>query len=355
MDPLMQQLMERAGIVFQGFDARMLPEGKTLQDLIGMDSSGGMVAMDAAYPLVTNGNAGILAMMSTYIDPKYINVIVAPMKAVEVAGGDGAEVKKGDWTTATAAFPVIESTGEVTSYGDHANGGSTGANFQFPQRQSYHYQTITQWGELEMARAGLAKIDWAARLNEASVLTLNKYQNKTYFFGVAGLQNYGMLNDPALPAALTPTTKAAGGTTWAVATANEVIADVNKMFAALQTRTKGVVDRDTPMTLAMSPVSDANGMTKVSEFNVTVWDRLKKLYPNLEVRVAPEYTTAGGELVQLVVKEHEGQRTIECAFTEKMRAHPIIPMLSSFKQKKSQGTWGAIIYRPMFVTGMLGV
>lgn len=352
MDPLMQQLMERAGIVFQGFDARMLPEGKTYADLIGMDSNGAPVAMDAAYPLVTNANAGIPAMLSTYIDPKLIEVLVAPMKAVEVAGG---ETKKGDWTTATAMFPVIESTGEVTSYGDYANGGSTGANFQFPQRQSYHYQTVTQWGELEMARAGLAKIDWAAKLNVASVLTLNKYQNKTYFFGVSGLQNYGLLNDPALPATLTPVTKAGGGTTWAVATANEVIADINKMFAALQTRTKGVVDRDTAMILAMSPVSDANGMTKVSDFNVTVWDRLKKLYPNLEVRVAPEYTTAGGELVQLIVTEHEGQRTVECAFTEKLRAHPIIPMLSSFKQKKSQGTWGAIVYRPMFVTGMLGV
>lgn len=352
MDPLMQQLMERAGIIFQGFDARMLPEGKTYDDLIGMDSNGAPVAMDAAYPLVTNANAGIPAMLSTYIDPKLIEVLVAPMKAVEVAGG---ETKKGDWTTATAMFPVIESTGEVTSYGDYANGGSTGANFQFPQRQSYHYQTVTQWGELEMARAGLAKIDWAGRLNMASVRTLNKYQNKTYFFGVSGLQNYGLLNDPALPATLTPVTKAGGGTTWAVATADEVIADVNKMFAALQTRTKGVVDRDTAMILAMSPVSDANGMTKVSDFNVTVWDRLKKLYPNLEVRVAPEYTTTGGELVQLIVTEHEGQRTVECAFTEKLRAHPIIPMLSSFKQKKSQGTWGAIVYRPMFVTGMLGV
>lgn len=351
MDATIQQLAARAGIVFEGFDARMLPDGKTYADIAGVDASGAMVAMDAAYPLVTTANAGIPAMLSTFIDPKQVEVLVAPMKAVEIAGG---EVKKGDWTTQTAMFHVIESTGEVTSYGDYSNSGSVGANFQFPQRQSYHYQTITQWGERELARAGLAKIDYAARLNTASMLTLNKYQNKTYFFGVSGLQNYGLLNDPALPAALTPTTKAAGGTGWAAATANEVIADVNKMFAALQTRTKGVVDRSAPMVLAMSPVSDANGMTKVSEFNVTVWDRLKKLYPNLEVRIAPEYTTASGELVQLIVEEHEGQRTVDCAFTEKMRAHPIIVDMSSFKQKKSAGTWGAIVFRPLFITSMLG-
>ena len=70
---------------------------------------------------------------------------------------------------------------------------------------------------------------------------------------------------------------------------------------------------------------------------------------------APEYSTTSGELVQLVADEIEGQRTLEVAFTEKLRAHPIVVNLSSFKQKKSQGTWGAIIYRPFLVAQMLGV
>jgi hypothetical protein len=38
-----------------------------------------------------------------------------------------------------------------------------------------------------------------------------------------------------------------------------------------------------------------------------------------------------------------------------MRAHPIIQELSAFKQKKSAGTWGCVLYRPLFVQGMLGV
>ena len=66
---------------------------------------------------------------------------------------------------------------------------------------------MTQWGERELERAGLARIDWANRVNIASALTLNKYQNKTYFFGVSGLQNYGLLNDPSLSTAISPTTK----------------------------------------------------------------------------------------------------------------------------------------------------
>lgn len=348
---LIEQLYKRAGIVFDGFNAQMLPEGKSYSDIATIAQDGALMAMDAAYPLVTNANSGIPAMLNTYIDPKLIEVLLAPMRATEIGG----EVKKGDWTTVTSMFPVIENTGEVSSYGDYSTSGVSGGNFQFPQRQSYHYQTITQWGEKEMANAGLAKIDWAARVNMSSIQTLNRYQNKTYFFGVSGLQNYGILNDPALPADATPTTKAAGGTGWANATANEVLNDIAKIYQTLQSRVKGVVDRNTPMTLAMSPVSDSTGLTKVSDFNVTVADRLKKLYPNMTVKIAPEYSTAGGEKVQLIIEELDGQRTLDCAFTEKLRAHPIILELSSFKQKKSQGTWGTVIYRPLLIQGMIGV
>jgi hypothetical protein len=359
MDQLLHTLMERAGIAFDGFDARLLPEGKGYRDLVGIAQDGGLMAMDAAYPLVTTANSGIPAMLSTYIDPKMIDVLVAPMKAAEAAGG---EVKKGDWTTRTAMFPVIESTGEVTSYGDYNNSGSAGANFQFPNRQSYHFQTVTQWGERELADAGLAKVDWAARLNIASALALNKYQNKTYLFGVSGLQNYGMLNDPSLPADLTPNTKTAGGTAWILPTGQvnatnlEILQDVQKMFFNLQAAAQGLVDVDAKLTLIMSPQSSvamtvANGTVTT----VTAWDLIHKAFPNLEIRTVPEYATAGGQKVQLVLDEYEGQRTWDCAFTEKMRAHPIILEMSAFKQKKSAGTWGTIVFRPVFIRGMIGV
>lgn len=358
MDQLMQQLYDRAGIAFDAsFNARLLPKGKTNRSLLGMDATGSLVAMDAAYPLVTTANSGIPAMLSTYIDPKLIEVLVAPMKAAEALGG---EKKVGDWTLRTAMFPMVESTGESTSYGDYNNSGSAGVNVQFPQRQSYHYQTVTQWGERELAEMGLAKVDLAAQKNIAAALTLNKYQNKTYLFGVSGLQNYGMLNDPALPADLTPTTKTAGGTAWILpngtvnATALEVLADISKMFYTLQARNKGLVDRSSPMTLIMSPESEV-ALTITNEFNVNVADLLKKNYPGIKIVTVPEYATAGGQKVQLVVDQVEGQKTWEPAFTEKMRAHPIIVELSSFKQKKSAGTWGTVIYRPGFVQGMIGV
>lgn len=308
------------------------------------------IAQDSQPSLVTVSNSGIPAFLSTFIDPKLIDILVAPMKAAEIAG---EEIRKGDWTTETAMFPVVESTGETSSYGDYSENGRAGANTNFPQRQSYHYQVMTEWGERELEKAALAKIDWANRVNIASVLTLNKFQNKTYFFGVAGLENYGLLNDPNLPAAIPPVT-IGGVTLWSGKDGLGVYGDILALFAQLQTQANGLIDMETKMTLAMSPVSQVN-LAKVTQYNVNVEDMIKKNFPNMTVKTAPEYATASGNLVQLIADEIEGQRTLSVAFTEKLRAHPIIVASSSFKQKKSQGTWGAIIFRPILVAQMLGV
>lgn len=332
--------------------------GQPSADFLKTDEQGNILAMDAQPSPVTISNAGIPSFLSTFHDPKIIEVLVAPMKAAQIVG---EETQKGDWTTKTAMFSVVESTGETSSYDDYGNSGQADANANFPQRQSYHYQVITQWGELELETMGLAKIDWASRKNLASVLILNKFQNKSYFFGVAGLQNYGFLNDPNLLPSLTPAIKAAGGTNWINpstfapnATALEVLADIQIMFANLQNRTDGLVELDSKLTLSMSPVSEV-AMTFTNEFKVNVADLLKKNYPNLTVKTAPEYATAAGYLVTMMADEVEGQRTATTAFTEKLRAHPIKIDLSSFKQKKSQGTWGCIIFRPIFIVTLLGV
>ena len=351
MNPVLRALSERAGVHFMGVPGLDLQK----PDVTLRETHEGF-ACDAQPSLVTVSNSGIPAFLTTYIDPKLIEILVAPMKAAEIVG---AEVKKGDWTTETAMFPIVESTGETSSYGDYSENGVAGANSNFPQRQSYTYQVMTQWGERELERAGKARIDWANRLNIASVLTLNKFQNKSYFFGVSGLQNYGMLNDPSLSSPITPATKAAGGVSWFKngapnATANEVYADIQSLYYQLQTQANGLVELDTKMTLAMSPTSEA-GLTFTNQYNVNVADLLKKNFPNLTIKTAPEYSTTSGQLVQLFVDSIEGQRTAETAFTEKLRAHPIVVQSSSFKQKKSQGTWGTIIYRPVLIAQLLGV
>jgi hypothetical protein len=64
---------------------------------------------------------------------------------------------------------------------------------------------------------------------------------------------------------------------------------------------------------------------------------------------------AAGILVQLIAKNIDGQDTGFCAFNEKMRAHKIVQATSSFKQKVTAGTWGAVIRMPIAIASMLGV
>ena len=343
------------GVTLPGVRAYMPEEFKRNFDL----------AMDAVPAIQTDPNSAVPAFLTTMIDPKIFEVLFAPNRAAIIAG----EERKGTWLDETAMFPTVEHTGEVSSYGDWSENGRAGVNTNWPQRQAYLYQTIKEYGDRELERAGLARINWVSEIDKAAATVLNKYANLTYFFGVQGLQNYGLLNDPNLGASLTPATKAAGGTKWissagvVVATANEVFTDIQSMFYQLVTQTGGLVEADSQLVLAMSPASEV-ALTATNTFNVNVFDLLKKNFPNIRFETAVQYGASsasnpqgvvGGSVVQLIADSIEGQETAYCAFNEKLREFPVKVELSSFKQKMIQGTWGCVVRMPIAIAQMQGV
>lgn len=323
------------------------------------------LALDAQPALATAPNSSVPLILTTYIDPEVVRVAFAPTEAAVIL----TEKKVGTWLDDTAMFPVVEATGETTSYGDFNSNGSTGVNTNWPQRQSYHFQTMKQYGEREVERAGLSRLNWVAEIDLAAADVLNRFSNFTYFFGVQGLQNYGLLNDPNLAALLTPGIKANGGVKWmgsgglVNATANEVYLDIQNMFWQLTTATSGLVKANSKMILAMNP-GTAVALTATNSFGVDVYKLLKQNFPNIRFETAVQYGTisaqnpqglAGGNMVQLIAESIEGQQVAYCSFTEKMRAHKIIPDTSSWRQKVTSGTWGSVIRKPYGIVGMIGV
>lgn len=332
------------------------------------------LAMDAQPTLSTSPNTGIPMWLTTIVDPDIIEILFSPNKASKIFG----EVQRGNWLMETALFPIVEYTGEVSSYGDYNNNGRTGLNTDFPNRQAYRYQIIMEYGELEMERAGLARIQWAGELQKAAISVLNKYQNFYYFFGVQALQNYGLLNDPSLSAALTPAPKAAGGVTWFTssgapnATANEVYNDVLSMFRQLTKQAAGNVeiDTDTEMVLAMDPTTQ-NALNFTNTYGIKASDMIRTAYPQIKFETAVQYAAQGtypgagvgqynqgiaaGNMVQLIARKVEGQDTGYCAFGEKLRMHRVVVEMTSFKQKASQNVWGAVIRQPFALVQMIGV
>jgi len=225
------------------------------------------------------------------------------------------------------------------------------ANVNFPQRQNWLFQAFMQYGQRELGRAGLAKLDWASLQQQSNTLTLRKALNAMYFFGVTGLENYGLINDPSLPPSLTPTYS------WlssASATALTIYQDIVRMFIQLQLQSGGVVRMDSPMVLAMSP-AQALALTEVTQYNTnSVKMLLEQNYPNIRLETAEEYQTASGQLVQLIAENIDGQRSVECAFSSKLMAHNMVADTSSWRQKRSSGGYGAIWYRPFLNVTMLG-
>jgi hypothetical protein len=354
--------LEASGIILP-FTTAYIPTGAAKDIRLAMDAFPGL-AMDAQPSLVTDPNSAVPAMLTTMIDPTTIRVLFAPTKAAQIV----SEVKKGTWLDETIMFPVTEETGEVSSYDDFAENGRSGVNINWPQRQSYLFQIMKEYGERELERAGLAKINFVSELDRSAAGAMMRFQNLSYFFGVAGLSNYGLLNDPNLSASLTPATKAAGGVKWIngtqiVATANEVYADVQSVFFQLVAQSGGLVDEETALTLAMSPGSSV-ALTATNSFGVNVKDLLKKNFPNLKVITAIQYGAisaanpngvAAGNLMQMIAGTIENQETAFCSFNEKMRAHKLIPRSSSWRQKVTGGTWGTVIRQPFAIASMVGI
>jgi len=293
--------------------------------------------------------------LTAFIDPEVIRVVQTPNKAELIY----PETQKGDWTTETGFFPVIENTGEVSSYGDFNNNGISSANASFVERDAYLFQTHVVYGDREVARAGLARLAWVSELDISAAKTLNKMRDYTYHFGVSGLRCYGILNDPGLSPALTPTTKAVGGSKWVnngqvTADPREAFADFQLLYSELLVQAGGLIDQDAKMKLTL-PNKVAAALTAVNQFNVQIRGLLKDAFPNLEIVVDPRNETAAGNIMQLIATEYDGNATGYCGYTEKLRDHRIVPDTSSFKQKKTAGTWGVILRYPAAVATMIGL
>ena len=158
-------LAQKAGVIFM--------DG-TPQELTAQHKA--RVAMDAQTVAITSPSAGVASVFTTWVQPKPIEVLLTPTPLAQALG----EVKKGDWTSQTVMFALVESTGDVSSYGDFNENGLADANVNYPERQPYHYQSIIRVGDREAAIAGAANLNWTERKQIASVTALNRFQNLSY-------------------------------------------------------------------------------------------------------------------------------------------------------------------------------
>ena len=303
------------------------------------------LAMDAA--LVTSPNVGVPAAISAFLDPKTIEILLAPRNASLIF----KEVKKGDWANSHAMFKTLELTGGTTPYSDHGKGASADVNINFPTREQYVFQTNIEYGLREQAVTALAMIDLASQKQRSAATTIAIDANKFNLFGVEGREIYGLLNDPNLP----PADVAAAS--WASATDPlDIYNDVLEMYAQLENQSNGLIDSNSELILVVSP--DCNvWLKKPNEHGMTPFKLIEDNFADLKVVVLPEMRPAGQEpsAVMLLAKTILGEPVAEFAFGEKYRALQLIPQVSYWEQKVVASTYGCILYRPFAVALKTGV
>lgn len=339
---LQEQLdvMKQYGIIFD--------TGSPIRGILANDSID-QLANDAA--MVTAANSGVPVEFTSYIDPMVIPILTATRGAREIFG----EAKKGDWTTSYARFQTSEITGEVEAYTDYGQGGASDVNPTFPVRTQYIYQTNIRYGDREVDVASRARLQLAADKQRAAATVIDIASNKFALYGVAGLEIYGLLNDPNLPADVSPLPKAGTKTLWAEKSTKEIYEDVLYLFGKMADRGAGHIDANTELVLATSPATQVQ-LGKATDFNISARQMLETYFPKIRFVALPELATAtGGTSILLVAPTIEGLPTAQIGFSEKFRAMRLIPESSSFHQKFVGSSYGTIIYRPFAIGKMTGV
>lgn len=309
------------------------------------------ILQDAA--LITQANSTIPAELLAYIDPTVIEIMTAPRNARELY----AEEKRGDWTTPYFKWRADEVTGNTAAYSDFGQFGVSGVNSEWHTREQYRFQTIIEYGDLEQDMAAQAKINLAAAKQRAAATTIDIDSNKFYLLGVEGKEIYGVLNDPNLPAAVTPIS-VGGQTTWASKDAIARYNDVIKLFTTLVNQLNGLVDEKSKLKIVMSP-GTRSLLAAPTSLGLTTMKMLEDYFPNAEFVSLPQlgaaYAPAASETLMIIAPEVLGNETGLLGFGEKIRMGRVVPSLSSFAQKVTGTTYGGVIRVPAAVSQMTGI
>lgn len=331
------QAMRSAGIIFD--NAQNLITKANIDKL----------AMDAA-PLMTAPNAGVPYVMTAYVDPAIIPVLTAPRNSREIFG----EVKKGDWTTPSAIFKTIEMTGKTEEYTDYGNGGMADVNANYPERENYVAQTHIRYGARELDTYGKAALDLASLKQQSAANIIDTDANKFNLLGVEGKDIYGLLNEPNLPATLTPATVNTDVTKWEDKTTKDIFNDILALAAELFANSQGYLNAKSDLVFVCPPAVDVL-LGKATDYNVSVMDMMTKYFKNIRFVSLPEMATEGGNMVMLLGTSILGNKVGEYGYSEKMRAFPLIQKSSSWEQKFAFGSYGFICYYPYAIASMTGV
>jgi hypothetical protein len=343
--------LARLGIALDERTVRKMMAG------LGMDEA---MAMDSALQgLITTGSVATPVQFLQNWLPGFVETITQVRNIDQLVGITTA----GAWEDEEVVQGIAEPTGKARPYGDITGTVLASWNINFERRTVVRYENGIKIGRLEEARASRMNANSAQYKREGAATSLEIARNGIGFLGFNSGANrtYGFLNDPGLPGYVT-VANPGSGTTWAVKTMLQIIADIRTAVAALITQSGANIDPSkVPTTLALpSAIVPYLGVT--SDFGYSVSKFLADTYPQMRVVTAPELSAAnGGANVFYLYAESvmdsgsDDRRTFVQVVPTKFNVLGVQQQTKGYEEAYTNATAGVMCKRPYAVVRYSGI
>lgn len=276
------------------------------------------------------------------------------------------EFQQGMFGTSNIKIPTSAFTKNAAMYTDHSGVGAAGININWVDRQTVTLQQVLTYGDLSLARFGMAKIDYLANLREAVASSINLDINQIGFNGFAGLRTFGLLNDPGLNPQVTFPAAASNpaSSMWIYKTGLEIIYDVQLLINSIVSIALGRANPETdefylgvPPALYGFLLQPASSLVPCS-----VITYLKETYKGIKIIQVQNYQGTGNPIgsvtpnyIQVVFSKLNNTEVALNAFCSPYQSHGVVRELSSFNEKISYTIAGAIVTLPAGIATGSGV
>lgn len=305
-------------------------------------------AMDALPKLQTTASNMTPVQFLQYWFPDMVKVVTQSLDADSILGRDFA----GSWEDEELVQPVIEYAGQARPYGDKTNLNLADFNINYEARTIVRMEQDLEVGKLEAARAAKQRVDALGSKRYAASLSLAITANDIAFNGYNASINktYGLLNDPNMPAYVSLPNGAAGTSTWATKTFNEIVADIKTMMAGLRSRSGNNFKPESDAAVLAVATDSIDALDTVNPLGTTsVREWIAKTYPRLRVASAPQLNAANStdNVAYLFAEELAGQKVIGQFMQDALRLVGVEQKAKGVLESYSNATAGVFLKVPV--------
>lgn len=316
------------------------------------------IAMDEFKAFATDAAPNLQTTPSMMTPVQFLQFWLSPMIEIVTAARDADAIMgrdfAGSWEDEELVQPVIEYVGQARPYGDKTTLNLADFNVNYETRTIVRMEQDVEVGKLEAARASKMRIDALGAKRYAAAQSLAIAANDIAFFGYNAGTNrtYGFLNDPNLPAYTTLPNGAAGTSTWATKTFNEIVADIKNAMSALRVRTGNNFKPEKDEAVLVLPVSVIDQLQTVNPLgNISVAEWLRQTYPRLRVESALQLdgANAGDNVMYLFAERIGGNKVVSQFMQDALRLVGVEQRAKNTLESYSNASAGAMFLVPIGV------